>query len=268
MAVNDLGRRVFGLAAIFLGIAELAFRDFATTWEPVPDGMPGRTAAAILTAFLFIAAGIGLQWRRSVRPAAAVIAVLYLLFVGLWLRRVIGYPQIFGTWGGTAEELVPFLAAIVIAADDGAPRDRARTGLLRACCVAYGLSVVAFGVNHFFAMSFTASLVPSWLPPSQWTWALLTGIFDVLGGLAIISGILAVLASRLLTLMYVGFALLIWIPRMFSDPSTVNTWMGNGVNFSIIAAAWVFADLIKRRETDLSIGPRWITARPVRQGAA
>jgi uncharacterized membrane protein len=259
--VHDLGRRALGISTLFLGAAELVNRDFASIWEPIPDAMPGRTAAAIATALLFIACGAGLQWRRTARAAAAVIALLYCVFVGLWLKRVIGFPLIFGTWGGMAEELAPCLAAFVLLLGSGKD-EHPRLELLRLCCILYGLCVIAFGVNHFFAMTFTASMVPSWIPPGQWTWALLTGIFDVLGGIAVITGIFAITASRLLTLMYAGFGLLIWIPRMFSDPSTVNTWMGNGVNFSIIAAAWVFADLIKEREKEFTKKIQWTGQRP------
>jgi len=54
----NLGTRVYGLAAIALGLIGLAWGDFAAVWQPVPDGMPGRTALAYGTALALIAGGV------------------------------------------------------------------------------------------------------------------------------------------------------------------------------------------------------------------
>jgi len=112
--------------------------------------------------------------------------------------------------------------------------------------------VVSYGVVHFVALPQTARMVPAWIPPGQVFWAVATGIFDFLAAAAILSGILARLASRLLTAMIGGYALLIWIPRMFTDPRNHITWAGNAMNFALMGAAWMVADWFARHPDELS----------------
>lgn len=45
----DLGRHVYGLAAVALGIIGLVFGDFANVWQPVPPLIcPGAVVSLIL----------------------------------------------------------------------------------------------------------------------------------------------------------------------------------------------------------------------------
>jgi hypothetical protein len=63
----SFGSRVYGLGAIALGLAGLVWGDFALVWQPVPPGVPGRTALAYAT-------GQRLRARRSTgggRPRSA-----------------------------------------------------------------------------------------------------------------------------------------------------------------------------------------------------
>ena len=42
----SLGQRVFGLAAVALGVVGLVWDDFALVWQPVPANLPGRAMLA------------------------------------------------------------------------------------------------------------------------------------------------------------------------------------------------------------------------------
>ena len=57
-----------------------------------------------------------------------------------------------------------------------------------------------------------------WLPPWQLFWAYVTTIGFFLAALAILTGIMAPLASRLITAEIVGFQFLVWIPKLLRDP--------------------------------------------------
>jgi uncharacterized membrane protein YphA (DoxX/SURF4 family) len=111
--------------------------------------------------------------------------------------------------------------------------------------------VLSFGAGHFFAIPQTAGMVPGWIPPGQWFWAVATGVAHLLAGLSILSGVLDVLGSRLLTLMLAGFGALVWAPALFAQPREHMVWAGNAVNLALIGAAWVVADSIAshRRQT-------------------
>jgi uncharacterized membrane protein len=239
--MNDLGRRVFGVAAIWLGLVGLAFADFAAVWQPVPAGLPGRTALAYATAVVLLASGAALQWRRTAKPAAIVLAVLYAAFALLWARRIVTHPQIFGVWSGTAEQLALVVGGAVAWAWLQPSERTAQAGRL-----VFGLCLVAFGVAHVLYVKETAALVPAWLPPGPKAWAYVTGACHVLAGLALLSGLQALLAARLLTAMFVGFGLLVWLPQLLAKPGDHMAWAGNGVNLALVGAAWVVADAIAR----------------------
>ncbi len=240
-----LGNRVFGAAGIVLGLVGLTWGDFASTWQPVPEGIPGRTALAYSAALLSLAAGAALQWRRTAGIGGLLLAALSAVFALLWLQRVIGFPAILGTWLGFSEQLALVIAALLVftggLGDAEAAARAARAGRL-----AFGACLLVFGAAHFVYVPETAAFVPAWLPPGQRFWALTTGAAHLLAGLALLSGIRALLAARLLTAMFVGFGLLVWLPRLLATPHEHMAWAGNAINFALIGAAWVVADSIAR----------------------
>jgi uncharacterized membrane protein YphA (DoxX/SURF4 family) len=76
-------------------------------------------------------------------------------------------------------------------------------------------------------------------------WAVATTIFFALAATALFTGRLALLASRLLTAMLIGFALLVWLPAPFADPHKLISWAGNAQNLAITGAAWIVADYLR-----------------------
>jgi hypothetical protein len=105
---------------------------------------------------------------------------------------------------------------------------------------------VVFGVAHLIYVGETAAMVPNWLPPSPKFWALATGGAHLAAGLALMSGISAYLAARLATIMFVGFGLLVWLPRLVAQPTVHMAWSGNGVNLALVGAMWAVADAIRK----------------------
>lgn len=217
-------------------------------WVPVQPEVPHRVLLAYVTALLLVVGGLAVLWRRSAPAGAILLAILYVIFAMLWLPRVIGFPQIYGTWGGFFEELGPAPAALIIYAvcSRGDPARRER--LAQVARYVFGVCVLSFAAEHFTALPQTAEMVPAWIPPGQKFWAIATGVFYVLAGIAILSGVVATLAARLLTAMFIGYSLLIWFPRLFMNPHGHNVWAGNGVNLTMAGAAWVVADWLARRD--------------------
>lgn len=258
--MRDLGRRVYGLAAIALGLIGLRWDDFAAVWQPVPKTLPGHAPLALAAALLFLMAGIGMQWRRTLRVSALALAGLYLVFALLWARRVVGFPQIFGTWSGAAEQLA-LVAGGVLAFVSVEPPEPERRAALSAAVrtvaqLVFGLSLLAFGVSHFIYVKETAAMAPRWLPLGQTVWAHLTGLGHIAAGLSLIAGVLAVIAARLLTLMFAVFGVLVWLPRLLHHPGDHMVWCGNAINLALIGAAWVVADTVARFGVALSLSAR------------
>jgi uncharacterized membrane protein YphA (DoxX/SURF4 family) len=113
----------------------------------------------------------------------------------------------------------------------------------------FGLCLLTFGTAHVVYVNETAGMVPAWLPPDQHTWALVTGGAHVAAGLALLSGIFALPAARLLTAMFVGFGLLVWAPMLASDFRDHINWAGNAINLALVGAAWAIADSIAQRRS-------------------
>lgn len=249
-ALSNHGMRVYGLGAIALGLVGLIWGDFATNWQPIqalPFAVPHRMALAYVAAAGLLSAGVAIQWRRSARVGLLVLAILYFIFALLWLPRVIGFPQIFGTWGGFLEAMSLVPAAVIVYASLE-PHDSAwASGAVRISRLFFGVCALSFGLVHFTALPQTAAMVPQWIPPGQLFWAVATGVFHLLAGIAILSGVLDVLGSRLLTAMLATFSALVWAPRLFAQPHEHVVWAGNAFNLAIVGAAWVVADSIAGR---------------------
>jgi len=244
----NLGRHVYGVAAIALGLVGLVWGDFAAVWQPVPASVPHRTALAYIVAVCFLSAGVAMQWRRTAQSGVMLLAILYFMSALFWVPRVVAHPRIFGFWNGIAEQLALVVAGVVTYASL-APRDSVwavKTAQIGRFL--FGICVVSFGLTHFIHLSDTASFVPAWLPPGQQFSAVTCGVAFLLASIAILSGVLAVLASRLLTAMIVTFGALVWAPRLFANPHEHFEWAGNAINLALITAAWVVADSIASRQ--------------------
>lgn len=245
--VADLGRRVYGLGAIVLGSAGLVFGEFATVWEPVQPGVPHTTALAYIAALLLVIGGACVWSRHLGRIGAVSLGIVYCSFALLWLPRVIGFPQLYGTWGGFFEELAPATAALIEYASSTRRNDANAARVGEAGRYLFGICALSFGLEHFTAVPQTGEMVPAWLPAHRF-WAIATGVFHFLAGVAVLTGVYATLAARLLTAMLVGFGLLVWLPRLIANPHVHTVWAGNAVNLTIAGAAWVVADWLARRD--------------------
>jgi uncharacterized membrane protein len=240
------GIYVFGATAVALGAIGFAWSDFATSWQRVGPGVPHRELLAWIAALVEVCGGLAIFWRRTARAGAAILTLLYGVFVALWLARVAVAPGTFDNWGNVFEELSLVIAGLVLCAAL-APRDSPWAGREALISRLYGICVVSFGLAHFIYLSGAASFVPKWIPPGGTFWAATTGACFLLAALAILTGIQAVLASRLLTTMIVLFEILVWAPRLFTTPHDHFSWSGNGICLVLAGAAWVVSDSIREQ---------------------
>lgn len=245
-AILPLGPRIYGIAAVATAILALLWGAFVQPWQPLPDMLPAQTPVTYALAALFLVAGMALQWRRSARSAAVALALLNAAFVIGWAFRVAAMPAILGTWLGVAEQGAIVLGAVACFTLASEEADTRTVSIARVVRIAFGFCCLVFGAAHFVYVKETADMVPGWLPPTAVFWAYATGAGHVLAGLALVSGIRALLAARLLTAMFIGFGLLVWLPKLVAAPETQFAWGGNIVNLALTAAAWTIADSIAR----------------------
>jgi hypothetical protein len=252
MAANDnrpagYGWRVYGLGIIALSVVGFVWGDFISG-QPVPKWFPERTVLAYAAAVFMLAAGVAIEWRRTVTWAAAALVAYYVLIV-LFLENgpviLKGYAE-YGAYFGVAEPLAIASGALIIYAAT-ADMDAARAArLTRFAQLAFGPCAVFFGGAHFVYLSATAPLVPKWLPPNQEFWAYATGVFHIAAGIAILTGIQARLAATLAGVMYALFIPLVFVPVLMKQTSSAFRWTECATTIVLIGVAWVIADSLKR----------------------
>jgi len=131
----------------------------------------------------------------------------------------VGWSESFGTTDKGGWDRIHILGNLRYFIHDGATRVSLRNGKLRS----------------------------KWIPPGQMFWAIATTIGFALGSIALLSRRSALLASRLLTAMLIGFQLLVWLPAPFVDPHKMINWAGNAQNLAITGAAWIIADFLNHK---------------------
>jgi hypothetical protein len=179
------------------------------------------------------------------------LTALYAVFVLLWIPPVLAHPTVYDGWGNVFEELSLVIGGLVVCATV-APSASPWFRLRRPFARLYGVCPISFGTDHLIYLAGAATWVPHWIPPSQKFWIIATADLFFLAALAILSGILAGFAARLLTVMILLFGALIWAPKLAAAPHTHFAWSGNAINFALAAAAWVVSDALSERTASRS----------------
>jgi uncharacterized membrane protein YphA (DoxX/SURF4 family) len=252
--LSNMGQYAYGVAAIALGVVGLVWGDFATNWQRVQANVPHREALAYLTAGCELFSGLAILWRRTARIGAVALTLIYSVFALLWAVQIFASPRVYDVWGNFFEELslvIGGAVAVTVLAPPGSPGTSKSAPISRL----FGICAISFGLDHFFYLRGAASFVPKWIPPGQMFWAVATAVFFLLAAIALLSGILAGLASRLLTAMIVGFEVLVWAPRLFTFSHDHFSWAGNGICLAIAGAAWVVSDSISASQPAYASAP-------------
>jgi uncharacterized membrane protein YphA (DoxX/SURF4 family) len=267
-----IGIYVFGIAAVAYGITDLVWGEFDPSDQPLEawcDHVPGAKILAYIAAIWLIVAGAALLWRGSRRIAAASLAVLYGIFVLFPLPRLYTAPHYLGHRPGVYigavvdvfQEIILFVAAVLVWKSMSGHHSLSHRGALVARW-AFGLSSIDFGLGHLTAVHSVVPMIPKWIPLGPPFWAVLSGIAFVLAGLAIISGVLDVLAARLLGLMLLVFSALALAPLVFATPHDHRAWGANAYNLTAVGAAWILAEWLADRKQPIRHGQSATSMKP------
>ena len=248
MRITNLGHGAFAAAMIGLGILGLIYGDFALVWQPVPQWLPLREAAAYACAVLMLLGGVGLLWPGTAAPAARILlAYLLLWLILLRLPRLVMAPLTEVRWLGCGETAVMVAGGWALFAALANQWDRSRfefaTGERggRIARVVFGLALIPCGLAHLVYGADTAQLVPAWLP---WHlgFAYFTGSAYLAAGIGVLSGVGARLAATLTAGMMALFTGLIWIPAVAAAPRDRFQWTALLTSSTLAAGACAVAN--------------------------
>jgi hypothetical protein len=231
---SNVGRHVFGVAALAFGIITLLWHGY-NDWHP-----PLYIVYAAAAALIF--GGAATQFRRTAKTGAVVLGAVYLVFALHCVPGIVHAPLIYNSWGNFFEQFSLVTGAAILYArlsSAWSPQTLNRIGR-----ILLGLCTISFTLEQAFYLDPTATLVPKWLPPAPMFWAVTTSIFFALAAVALLTNHMALLATRLLTMMLVLFGLLVWIPLLLSDPHSHSNWSETVETFAIAGSSWILADLL------------------------
>jgi uncharacterized membrane protein len=247
----DVEAAPYAIGAILLGILSLIFRDFALQWQPVPPSVPAHLPLALLSGAILVVGGVLAPWRDAGRARLILPAYYGLWVLALHVPHVAADASVVNLLG-VAEILSLAAAGVALAPafKGGWVKPAAR--------ILYGLCPLVFGLSHFVYADFASAMVPAFLPAKLF-WTYFTGAAHIAAGLAILSGVLARIAIRLLALMTASFVLLIHIPAVFRAPVDRVQWTSLAIALSISGAAWLAQRLLKD-EAQEPVGLRLATS--------
>jgi len=254
----------YGLGAVLTGIVNIAWGSFDASHQPIQAlsrNFPGEHILAYVAGAWLVAAGLAILWRRSARIGAAASAIAYLIFAALWLARyyagihALGWriDVLLGVIFGLAQQLMLIAPVAFVYASTASSNSLLQKRAVIAARWMLGLPPVIFGIFHVIGIRVFASIVPHWMSFGYF-WAALTGIAFFLAGCAICSGIMDILAARLLALMLLLFEGFVEIPPIFSRLHSQPTWGAAVYNVTAIGACWIFAEFLASRADRGRIG--------------
>jgi hypothetical protein len=229
-----LGRHVFGVAVLIFGVIALVWHD-PSDWRQLRYLVYAAAAAQIF-------GGAAIQFHQTLKTGAAVIGAAYLVVTLLCVPEIVTAPRVYNSWGNFFEHFSLLTGAALAYARWSSAWSRETID--RIGRILLGICTVSFTLEQAFYLNATAQFVPKWIPPSQMFWAVATTVFFALAALALLANRTALLASRLLTLMIVGFGLIVWVPLVLADPHSHTNWSEFAVTFAIAGATWILADLL------------------------
>jgi uncharacterized membrane protein len=248
------GALLFSLGVIALGIetwacAECVDRSVEPGYAIVPvlPWLPAVPWLAYALGTVWVVCGVGLVFPRLQRNAAIVL--------GAWL---IGCTLIFDVPKNLAninsillrtrvfEPLALGSLAWLLPAPFAAWRRLEQVGR-----VLLAVSLVVFGVDHFLALRFIATLVPRWIPGHIF-WVVFFGLALIAGGLSLVFRLWSRYGAGYLGLMFGTWVLTLHLPRVLGfygvpgAPQNPNEWSSLFIAVAFWGGLWASSKVSDR----------------------
>jgi hypothetical protein len=234
MSNSDLGRHVYGVAALTSGVITLIWRDY--------NDFPQLRFVVYAAAAALIVGGAVVQFRRIAKTGAAPLGAAYLVFVLLCVPGIVAAPQIYNSWGNFFEQFCLLTGGAIVYARLSPAWSQEMVSRIARFLVA--ICTTSFTLEQAIYLAATATLVPKWIPPSPKFWAIATTILFALGAVGLLVNRMTRLAARLLTMMVVSFGIVVWVPLVVTNPHSHANWSEIAETFAIAGVLWILADVL------------------------
>jgi uncharacterized membrane protein YphA (DoxX/SURF4 family) len=237
-------RILFALGMISIGGLLLAYGyEVLLFLPPAPAWIPALKWVGYASVIITLGTGAGLIFDRTARASIRVLLPFLLLWTLSRVPVTVLDPGREISWFAIGEVAVLAAGAIVLFVWLSESRAGWERGL-RMAQILFGLSLVTYGLSHFFEFAArTVSLVPPWLP-YRTAWADLAGAGQIAAGLGVVFSVLPRVAAAAEASMLSVFTLLVWIPAVITKPSLPSNWVEFLFTFALAGASWVVTESI------------------------
>ncbi|HEY6458904.1 MAG TPA: hypothetical protein VIY73_02105, partial [Polyangiaceae bacterium] len=252
LRVVQVARLVYGVAAAPVGAMVVAAGDLGAVFQPVPRWIPLHRALAYASGSLLVAGGLALLVPKRARagPTIARLGALVLTADFLVWLLLLNAPttathaSVMGAWEGCGLNMAVLAGAWILLARSDAPRGLpahllGERGVTLARRI-FALGVPLVGLAHFADAQGATEYVPAWFP-LRIDWVYLTGAGHIAAGLAILFGVVPVLAATLEAAQITAFVVISHIPAVVAAPTDRVQWGMLIYAVAIAASAWIVA---------------------------
>jgi uncharacterized membrane protein len=247
--LSRLGRAIFALAMAGLGIetivcAREVSRSLGPQYQVIPviPWLPAIPWLAYLFGMILVICALGLLSPRTRRASAMLLGGL--LFVCMLILDVPKYAADIGNISLRTGVFEPLsLAGLAWLLPD--PK-QTPLWLARASRYLLGISLIVFGVDHFLALIFIASLIPHWIPLHVF-WVAFFGVAFIAAGLSIGFNLLSRWGAAGLGLMFAIWVFTLHLPRvlgLYGIPGAQrnpNEWSSLLIAIALWGGLWALA---------------------------
>jgi uncharacterized membrane protein len=248
-ALVSPGRCVFSFAIIALGIETLAcaryvydsppFRDKVI---PVIPWLPAVPWLAYAFGAVWVACGVGLLFKRTVRTAALTLgSLLFLCALILDVPRNAANVRNMSLRTGVFEPIALAALAWLLPGRGAIP-----SWLERGSRYLIALAFVVFGVDHLIALAPIANLIPNWIPWHVF-WIAFFGAAFIAAGLSIGLNIVLRWGATGIGLMFAIWVFTLHLPRvlgLYGIPGAQhnpNEWSSLFIAIALWGGSWALA---------------------------
>lgn len=248
-ALLSPGRALFSLAIIALGIetwvvARVAGHSLGPRYEvlPVLPWLPAIPWLAYLFGAIWVACGVGLLSKRAVRTAAMALGTPLFL-----CAMVLDVPKNAANISSISLRTVVFEPLALASLAWLLPgRGVTPSLLVRGSRYLLALSLIIFGVDHFLALAFIATLLPGWIPWHVF-WVAFFGVAFIAAGLSIGLDFLKRWGAACIGLMFGIWVVTLHLPRVLGlypiagAPCDPNEWSSLFIAIALWGGSWALA---------------------------